>query len=269
MWIFSNKTEKLKIGYVQTSPVFGDKEKNFEEVKHLLHGVKADLLVLPELFSTGYSFISKKEVRGFSETRHGLTADFLMELSKITDSVLVGGFIETDGYDVYNSLMVVYGSKVIGTYRKIHLFDREKLWFARGNRPPKVYDINGVKIGTMICFDWMFPEVCRTLAMQGMQVLAHPANLVMPWCQSAMVTRCIENRVFAVTANRIGNEERGGDDLTFTGASQITSPDGKILSGAPVSDTGASVIVINEKSADNKMINEYNDVIKDRRPSLY
>jgi len=77
----------------------------------------------------------------------------------------------------------------------------------------------------MICFDWIFPEAMRTLALMGAQIVLHPANLVLPYCQDAMVTRCIENRVFEITANRIG-VERG---LKFTGASQITAPGGIVL----------------------------------------
>lgn len=259
----------MKIGYIQNAPIFGAKEKNFEGVRSLLKGVKADLLVLPELFATGYTFTSAEEARKMAETNHGKTADFLKELSGQTTATMVGGFIEIEGDKVYNSLLIVSGGEVIDTYRKIHLFNKEKLWFAPGDKPLKVYDINGVKIGIMICFDWMFPEVCRTLALQGMQVLAHPSNLVMPYCQNAMVTRCLENRVFAVTANRIGNEKRGDDDFTFTGASQITGTDGKILSFAPIDKPHVSVIEIDEKLADNKMINKYNDVIRDRREDFY
>jgi len=75
----------------------------------------------------------------------------------------------------------------------------------------------------MICFDWFFPESARTLALKGAQLILHPSNLVMPYCQDAMITRSIENRVFSITSNRIGRE--GG--YNFTGKSQIVSFDGK------------------------------------------
>lgn len=259
----------MKLGYVQNSPVFGDKEKNFEEVRSLLKNIKADLLVLPELFATGYTFISMEEAHKHAETKEEQTAEFLKELSSLTNATIVAGFIEKENDKIYNSLLIVSDKKVIDTYRKIHLFNKEKLWFTPGNKPLKVYEINGVKIGAMICFDWIFPEVCRTLTLQGMQVLAHPSNLVMPYCQNAMLTRCIENRIFAVTANRIGNEKRGDDDFTFTGASQITSIDGRILSSAPTDKTHVSIIEIDETLANNKSINEYNDVITDRRKDFY
>ena len=85
----------------------------------------------------------------------------------------------------------------------------------------------------IICFDWIFPEVCRNLALKGAQIMVHPSNLVLPYGQQAMVTRCLENRVYAITANRIGTETRGSDHFVFTGRSQITSVDGTILSSAP------------------------------------
>ncbi|PKP22494.1 MAG: acyltransferase [Bacteroidetes bacterium HGW-Bacteroidetes-21] len=259
----------MKIGYVQNAPVFGAKEKNFDEIRILLKDVKADLLVLPELFATGYTFCSKEESRELAEPANGITADFMKEMSIHTGASIVAGFAELDNDKVYNSLIIVSGNKVIDTYRKIHLFNKEKLWFSPGDKPLKVHEIKGVKIGAMICFDWIFPEVARTLALQGMQVLAHPSNLVMPYCQAAMVTRCLENRIFAVTANRIGNEKRGDDDFTFTGASQITATDGKILSSAPVDKSHVSVVEIDVSKADHKMINDYNDVVKDRRMEFY
>lgn len=225
--------------------------------------------MLPELFATGYTFTSKKEARDLAETTHGQTADFLKELSTLTTATIVGGFVEIEKDKVYNSLMIVSGNQVIDTYRKIHLYNKEMLWFSPGDKPLCVYDIKGVKVGVMICFDWIFPEVSRALTLKGMQVLAHPSNLVMPYCQSAMVTRCLENRIFAVTANRIGYEQRGEDNFTFTGASQITGTDGKILSSAPTDKPYVSVVEIDETLADNKMINKYNDVIKDRRTGFY
>jgi predicted amidohydrolase len=259
----------MKIGYIQNAPEFGAKEKNFEVVRSLLDGVKADLLVLPELFASGYTFTSKEEVINLAETTTGKTADFLKGLSIITGAVIVGGFIEISNNKLYNSSLIVSDGGVLDTYRKIHLFNKEKVWFSPGDKPLQVYNTNGIKIGIMICFDWIFPEVSRTLALKGAQVIAHPSNLVMPYCQNAMVTRCIENRLFAVTANRIGHERRGSDEFTFTGASQITATDGKILSFAPESLQHVSVVEIDEKQADNKMINDYNDLINDRRPDFY
>lgn len=257
------------IGYIQNSPIFGKKERNFKEIYTLVGNIKADLLILPELFATGYTFTSQNEAKEMAETQQGPTANFLKNLSLITGATLVGGFIEKDKSKIYNSSLIVSDGKVVGVYRKIHLFNKEKLWFSPGNKPLRVYDIKGVKIGVMICFDWLFPEVCRILALKGAQIIAHPANLVMPFCQNAMVTRCLENRVFAVTANRIGVEKRGSDTFSFTGASQITSMNGDILAFAPKNKTHISIIKIDEKQATNKIINSYNDLFVDRRAEYY
>ncbi len=257
------------IGYVQNLPTFGDKEKNFKEIGDIIGNTKADLLVLPELFATGYTFVAQNEVNEMAEDRDGPTAVFLNELSLLTGATLVGGFIEKDEDKIYNSSLIVSEGKIIDTYRKIHLFNKEKLYFSPGNKPFEVYNVKGVKIGVMICFDWLFPESCRTLALKGAQVIAHPANLVMPYCQDAMITRCLENRVFAVTANRIGSEKRGEDTFSFTGKSQITAMDGEVLVRAPQNEIAISTVEIDEKLALNKSINPLNNLFDDRRTEYY
>lgn len=259
----------MKIGYIQTHPIFGDKEANFQAIKEIVGDAKADLLVLPELFATGYAFQSREEVVSMAEDLTGETAAFLKLLSQKTGATVVAGFVEKENDSLYNSALVVKGDSIIDTYRKLHLFNKEKNWFTPGNKPLNVYDIEGVKIGVMICFDWMFPEVTRTLALRGAQIIAHPCNLVMPYCQRAMVTRCLENRIFAVTANRIGNEKRGEDDFTFTGGSQITAINGDILSSAPINEPALVIVEIDPTRANNKMVNQFNDVLGDRRSDFY
>lgn len=256
-------------GYIQFAPVFGEKEKNFNTVAALTRDIKADLLVLPELFATGYTFTSLEEVKSFSEPENGPTARFLMELSALTGVVMVGGFVEAYDGKYYNSCLVTDHERILGTYRKIHLFNKEKLWFSPGDRLPEVIDIGKAKIGAMICFDWVFPELCRTLALQGVQVIVHPSNLVLPWAQRALFARCIENRVFAITANRIGRETRGNDDFLFTGGSQIMSCTGEILSSAPTDQPFVGLSEFDPSKADQKMINPFNDLLDDRRPELY
>ena len=142
----------MKIGYVQNSPVFGEKEKNFNQIRKLLGHTKADLIVLPELFAVGYAFTSKKEVKDLAETTNEETADFLKELSFKTGAVIVAGFIEKEDGKIYNATMMVYKNKVTGTYRKIHLFNKEKFWFTPGNKKLQVPNIKGIKIQIIIFF---------------------------------------------------------------------------------------------------------------------
>ncbi|TES94158.1 MAG: acyltransferase [Promethearchaeota archaeon] len=259
----------MKVGYIQTSPIFGETAQNFKQVENLLGNTKADLIVLPELFATGYTFVSKEEAESMAENTKGETTNFLMRLAEKTDAVVVGGFIEKEGNHIFNSSMIVSKGEVLGTYRKLHLYYKEKLWFSPGNKPLKIYEVKNTKVGIMICFDWFFPETFRTLALLGAEIIAHPANLVLPYCQKAMETRCLINRVFAVTSNRIGNEVRGEDNFTFTGGSQITSYNGEVLSSAPKDKQHIDFVEIDVKHARDKNLNYYNNLFEERRVEFY
>jgi predicted amidohydrolase len=259
----------MRIGYIQNFPIFGAKKENFHKIESLLDGIKADIIVLPELFATGYAFTSKEELSELSETVDDKTSRFLCNKSLETGSIIIAGFAEKEGNIFFNSSVIIYAGKVEGVYRKLHLFNKEKLFFTPGNYPLKVYKLNGMHVGVMICFDWIFPEVCRVLALEGAQVIAHPSNLVMPFCQQAMITRCLENRIFAITANRIGTELRGDDEYKFTGGSQITSYNGTILSSASIDTSCIDFVEVDVTLADNKMINPFNDVLADRKTAYY
>ena len=121
----------------------------------------------------------------------------------------------------------------------------------------------------MICFDWFFPESARILALKGADIICHPANLVLPYCQDAMITRCLENRIYVVTANRTGEEQRNGKKWLYTGKSQITSPDARILYRAAEESDEVGVIDIDVQLARNKRLNKYNDLFAERRVELY
>ncbi len=157
----------------------------------------------------------------------------------------------------------------MSTYRKLHLFQEEKRWFSPGDRPFEVITIDDARIGIMICFDWIFPEACRTLALRGADIICHPANLVLPLCPDAMVTRCIENRVFAVTADRTGTETRGDRSLRYIGRSQVINPAGKRLLVSGEEAEELMEIEIDHLGARNKSILSLNDLFGDRRPEMY
>ena len=260
----------MKVGYVQLKTEFGEKQSNFDKVSDLLKEVQdIDLIVLPELFATGYTFTSIEEVESLSEIKDGETSQFLQEMGKWTDAIIVGGFVEKFENKLYNSAMMVSKDGVIDVYRKLHLFNKERKWFSPGNTNLKVNNIKGTKVGIMICFDWTFPEVARTLSLLGAEIIAHPANLVMPYCQNAMKTRCFCNKLYAITANRIGTEKRGEDTFEFTGRSQITSFNGEVLSSAPFDREFVDFVEIFPKKTQDKNINQYNNVHDDRREEYY
>jgi 5-aminopentanamidase len=261
----------MRIGVYQTAPVFGDVNANIEQASRDLPQGEADLWVLPELFNTGYQFVSQEEAANLAEEiPEGETCQRMMRLSANLGAILVFGIAEKSKNGYYNSAAVVGPEGFIGTYRKVHLFFEEQRFFKPGDTGFKIFDVGWARIGVMICFDWFFPEAARTLALLGADIICHPSNLVLPYCQKAMVTRSLENGVYSVTANRIGTEARGGKEpLTFTGGSQILGPSGRVLSGLDDREKGWTVAKINVEEARNKQITAHNDRFGDRRPDLY
>lgn len=260
----------MKIGFVQFEPRFGDVDGNLERAGELIRGSDADLLVLPELFNTGYVFASKEEAASLAEeVPGGKTTRALCDLAREKGVFLAAGLAERDGKRVFNSSVLVSPDGYVGRYRKTHLFFEEKLWFDPGDEGFSVHDIGICTVGMMICFDWFFPESMRILALKGADLICHPANLVMPFCQDAMKTRCLENRVFAVTANRTGTEAREGRSLLFTGMSQITGPDGGIIARAGDDSQEVQTMEIDPAAARDKNVNDYNNLFADRRPVFY
>ena len=118
----------------------------------------------------------------------------------------------------------------------------------------RIFEYRQVRFGLMICFDWRFPEAARRLALSGAQIICHPANLVLPHCPDAMVTRALENNVFTVTADRIGSENRTGIPLKFIGRSRIIAPDGIILGELGETETGFISADIDTELADRKRL---------------
>ncbi len=261
----------LKIGFYQFNPIFGKKEENLQKVISALENTGDALIVLPELFATGYQFVSGQEVEALSErVPEGPTTKALIEVAKKRSLYIVGGLAEKADTGVYNSAVLVGPEGFIGLYRKTHLFFEEKLYFRPGDTGFRVFEIESVRVGIMICFDWFFPEGMRTLALKGAHVVCHPANLVLPYCPNAMPVRCLENRLFAVTANRTGKEERApGKALRYIGLSEVVSPAGEVLFRAGQDQEVLFTTEVNLKEAEDKSLNPYNDLFKDRRPEFY
>ena len=259
----------MDVAVVQFRPEFGDVERNLARMLELLSSQDADLFVLPELALSGYLFESPEEALSLSQTPDASEFDAVADVATGKGAAVVVGFAERAGGAVFNSSLLVAPDGARTTYRKIQLFWGEKTIFSPGDRPPTTVEVGGVRLGMMICFDWVFPEVARSLALQGADILCHPSNLVLPYCQEAMVTRCLENRVFAITANRIGTEERAGRSLTFTGLSEVVAPSGEVLVRATPDREEVLVVTIDPMAARDKKLTPTNDVLADRRTALY
>jgi len=260
----------MRVGFYQFRPAFGRVHLNRKKVIEKLSTVEADLLVLPELAFTGYNFRDRTEIFPLAENPAASpTIDALAKLCLQKNFFIVSGFAEKQDVLLYNSAVLIGPNGRIHTYRKIQLFFREKDIFTPGDIPLQLQEIKGVRIGMMICFDWIFPEISRSLALQGADIICHPSNLVLSYCQSAMFTRCLENHVFAITANRFGTEKRPDGSLTFTGKSQIVSSKGVLLYRARSQREELVIIEIDPLQARDKKMTEKNDLFTDRRPEMY
>ncbi|MFQ5659781.1 MAG: nitrilase-related carbon-nitrogen hydrolase [Gammaproteobacteria bacterium] len=260
----------MRVGFYQFRPVFGKVQKNLRKVLAGLQQVDADLIVLPELPFTGYYFRDRYETVALAEDLdNSSTIDGLKAVCRERDFYLVSGFAEKHRDKCFNSAVLIGPEGLLYRYRKLHLFNEEKNWFDQGDTPLQVNTIRDAKIGIMICFDWIFPEVSRILAMEGAAIICHPSNLVLSYCQQAMITRCIENRVFAITANRFGMDKRPHGEMEFTGNSQIVAADGERIFSAPSQRQMLYITDINPEQSCDKMITAYNDVMADRRPEYY
>lgn len=261
----------FKIALVQFKPERKNVRSNVTKLQQLLYGITADLIVLPELSNTGYLYEYTKDLAPFAEPSDG-SGEFVQALTALavtTQGVIISGYAEISDGKLFNSAVAVSAHGVIHNYRKIHLYADEKMLFQPGDHGLSTFSWAGVEIGIMICFDWIFPEAARTLALAGAQIIAHPANLVLPYCQNAMITRSIENKVFTITANRIGKEHVKNSQLTFTGASQMTAPSGELLFRGPKNTATVHITEIDPQQALNKRISVKNDLFSDRRPAFY
>jgi predicted amidohydrolase len=257
-----------RIGTAQADFKLADQAANLRIISDLLGRAAqncVDILVLPELANSGYNFENREQAASASEEVDKGPFSTLLRDWSTGGRLAAGGFCERYGSVLYNSAAVYGDGNLITVYRKAHLFADEVTFFKPGNEKPPVFEFNGHKFGVMICFDWFFPEMARSLALRGAQIILHPSNLVLPWCQKAMLTRSIENRVFTATANRTGVDR----DLSFSGLSQVTSPKGDLLVQADGTSTGVVWVDVDLNEADNKWVTKQNDLLQSRRPKLY
>ncbi len=261
---------KRTVGFLQFAPRKGDPAWNIARIEQLAAGLRFDLLVLPELCTTGYQFHDRDHLDTLAEPVDGPFSEFLGELSIRHGGTIVGGFAEKTVEGTFNSALTVTPDGRRYVYRKAHLFDREKDLFLPGDSSFEPIDIGWeCPVGIMICFDWIFPEAMRSLALGGAGVIAHAANLVMPYCQRAMYCRAVENRVFVITANRHGEEVLpGAAPLTFTGGSQVMGPDGTVRLAATQTESTVKLVEIDIGEA-GFQLNSRNNLAADRRPELY
>ncbi len=247
----------MRIAAVQFNPKRLAVAENVKRMAGL--APEADVIVYPELATSGYWFEGRDELL---RVAHG--AEELEPLRR-PDALVVVGFPERAEGGAYNSAAALFPDGRTLVYRKSHLFGREKTLFLAGGQAGVSFSFKGVELGLLICYEWAFPEIARGLALEGAQVVLHPSNLVLPYAFLAARVRALENKVFWVLANRVGEE----GPLRFKGGSLILSTYGEVLAEGPLGREGVVEAEIDPAEARDKSLGEGNDLFGDRRPGLY
>ena len=201
----------------------------------------ARIVVLPEMAVPGYTTDPVALAR-LAEPVPGPTTEALMNAARATDGLIVVGLAETSGGKLFNTAVAISPDGVVGHYRKLHLFDREKESFAPGDLGLRVFDTPLGRIGLCICYDLRFPEVARILALRGANLICAPAAWVTgfdktrtatPTQVQGAVVQANLNQVFIACASHAGQP---GDER-FLGCSVLVDPFGELLIG-PLSSDG-------------------------------
>jgi hypothetical protein len=167
----------FRVAFVQGAPRFGRTEQNLERGLALAASVEADLVVIPELWSSGYVFSSHAEVDALAEdAARGPTARALTAAAKRERRHIVAGFPERHRGHFYNSALLVGPGGVITVYRKLHLFENEQKWFEPGNLPLAVQRVGPARVGLLICFDWRFRTSLESRVSERPGRDAHPCD---------------------------------------------------------------------------------------------
>lgn len=272
------RAPEVTVACCQFAPAIGDRQEALRRINGAVSAAvarHADVVVLPELASSGYMFRDPAELRAAAEAPDGPTVRRLEELASAHGLVIVCGLAEAgaDG-ETYNSAVLVDETGLRAVYRKAHLWDHElPSGFAAGDGRPPVVDTAHGRIGVLICYDLEFPELVRFPALDGAELLCAPVNWPLyprpegerPGEVVRVQADAATNRLFIAAADRVG-VERGQDWL---GGSVIVDPDGYPVTTLHLGEEALVVATLDLARSRDKSISERNDVHADRRPELY
>lgn len=225
----------MKLAALQMRAVPGDPAANLDRIETAMreaatHG--AELLVAPELAVTGYG--AGEVITALAEPADGAMTERLSRTALATGVAVMTGFAERDGFSVYNSAIFIDGRQVPVVYRKSHLFGPYERGLFKPERPSAVtFDLAGLKLGMLICYDVEFPENVRRLAQAGAKAVlvptALPASNHAAFIARRMIAvRAYESEVFVAYVNHCGADA----NFAYAGLSGIAAPDGKMLAEA-------------------------------------
>ena len=238
----------------------------------------AGIVVLPELCVPWYT-ADRAALAPLAEALDGPTVAAWRAVAAAHDGLVVGGFCERDGEALYNSAVAVSGDGVVGHYRKLHLFDVEKLCFAPGDLGLATFETAFGRLGMCVCYDLRFVEVVRVLALSGADLICVPtawvrgfdhrdaaADEIIPHARGALVQANL-SQVFIACASQAG----GLGNLHFLGSSLVADPYGRPAAD-PLGGDGDEQIVVDVDLAEAARARVRSELVRpraDRRTDVY
>ncbi|MFZ3589567.1 carbon-nitrogen family hydrolase [Bacillus sp. DJP31] len=258
----------IKISCIQFDISFGNPDKNFQQVEKKIEEAllqKPDIIVLPELWTTGYDLTRLDDI---ADEDGQQTKDFLCQLAKENHVHIVGGSIaKKTNEGVYNTMFIVDNKgEVVGEYSKLHLFKlMDEHVYLNPGHVDGMFQIGELKCAGFICYDIRFPEWIRKHALVGAELLFVVAEWPLPrlahW-RSLLISRAIENQCYVVACNRSGADPAN----EFAGHSMIIDPWGEIVAEASEDDEILQGIIDIEKV---QRVRNQIPIFADRRPEFY
>jgi omega-amidase len=265
-------TSRLKVALLQMDITIGHPDANFARAEKLMNEAmavseKPDVLVLPEMWNTGYAL---ERIRELSDREGERTRAFISEFCrKHHVHVIAGSVADLEGRDgqVRNTTYSFNRQgELICSYSKIHLFrlmDEEK-YLASGDQLG-LLSIEGIEAGSLICYDIRFPELTRKMALAGAKVLFVPAEWPKPrlnhW-RTLLIARAIENQMYVVACNRVGIS----GTTEFFGHSLVIDPWGEVIAEAGEEE---GILRATLDLSQVEKVRGTIPVFADRRPELY
>jgi len=267
-----NPTRRFRAAVVQTLAVLGDVDANIALLReHTREGVRqgAKLIVFPECMNSGYLFDSEAHCRQIAEPVTGRYVQAMAELCREYGVHIASGFteLEPETGKVFNSgLLLDASGELIVHYHKQFLATHDQNWFAVGEHGCPVVDTELGRIGLLICFDGRIPEITRSLALQGAEVIVDMANFfAMDQADLWVPARAYENGVWFVAATKAGVER----SIYYPGGSMIVAPSGAVTAYVPADTHGVVSAEIDLDQAADKSWHNGGDRFADRRPEAY
>ena len=272
--------EPFKLACIQFEPVIGELDGNLKAMEDHIRTAASEgaaLVILPELADSGYVFSGKEELAALAQPiPSGRSAQLLISLARELEIHIVSGLAERDGDDFYNSAILCGPDGHIGQYRKLHLWDMENPLFAPGDLGLPVFDTQLGKLGLAVCYDGWFPELFRSMALAGAELICVPTNWVpMPgqpegvevMANTLHRAAAHSNGIFIACADRVGTE-RG---QPFLGRSLVIGPNGWTLAGPASADREETLFAeINLAEVQtSRDLNIHNNIVGDRRQDVY